>query len=180
MASGLSRPGATEERGRATLAQELSYSFSLGAARVHAAMSHQLRRERLLTQEWAEAAITLAREQGFPEWLGQGNVLQGWALAEQGQSEEGITRIRQGLATHQAVGAGLFKSYYLVLLAEAYEKAGQVEEGLAALAEALAVMDKSGERFYEAELYRLKGELLLMQARKQATGNGQQGRVTDP
>ncbi len=93
-------------------------------------------------------------------WLGQGAVLQGWALAEQGQSEEGISQIRQGLATQQAVGAGIFQSYYLVLLAEAYGKAGQAEEGLATLAEALAVVDKSGERFYEAELYRLKGELL--------------------
>ena len=144
-----------------TLAQELSHPFSLAAARVYAAMSHQLRRERALTQEWAEAGITLAREHGFPVWLGQGTVLQGWALAEQGQSEEGITQIRQGLATRQAVGAGIFQSYYLALLAEAYGKAGQAEEGLAALAEALTVVDKSGERFYEAELYRLKGQLTL-------------------
>jgi predicted ATPase len=57
--------------------------------------------------------------------------------------------------------AGHFKSYHLVLLAEVYGKAGQAEEGLAVLADALAVVDKSGERFYEAELYRLRGELLL-------------------
>jgi predicted ATPase len=133
----------------------------LANAQVHAALSHQLRRDRALTQERAEAAITLAREHGFPQWLGPGTVLRGWALAEQGQSEEGITQIRQGLATHQAVGAGIFHSYFLALLAEAYGKAGQAEDGLAALAEALTVVDKSGERFYEAELYRLKGELLL-------------------
>ena len=149
-----------------TLAQELSHPFSLAAARVLAALLHQLRRERPLTQEWAEAAITLAREQGFPGWLGQGTVLQGWALAEQGQVEEGITQIRQGLATYQAIGAGIFQSYYLALLAEAYGKAGQAEEGLAALAEALTVVDKTGERFYEAELYRLKGELTLQQESK--------------
>ena len=69
-----------------TLAQELSHPFSVAAARVFAAMLHQLRRDRPLTQEWAEAGITLAREQGFPVWLGQGTILQGWALAEQGQS----------------------------------------------------------------------------------------------
>src|SRR5439155_4778142 len=63
--------------------------------------------------------------------------------------------------THQAIGAGLFQSYYLALLAEVYGKAGQAEEGLAALAEALTVVDKTGERFYAAELYRLKGELSL-------------------
>jgi len=150
-----------------TLAQELSHPFSVAAARVFAAMSYQLRRERALTQEWAEAGITLAREHGFPAWLGPGSVLQGWALAEQGQSEEGITQIRQGLATYQAAGAGILQSYYLVLLAEAYGKAGRAEEGLAALAEALTVVDNTGERFYEAELYRLRGELTLAQSRVQ-------------
>jgi len=144
-----------------TLAQERSHSFSLAVAQVHAAISHQLRRDRALTQERAEAAITLAREHGFPQWLAPGAVLRGWALAEQSQFEEGITQIRQGLATHQAVGAGIFHSYFLALLAEAYGKAGQAEDGLATLAEALTVMDKTGERFYEAELYRLKGELSL-------------------
>ena len=63
----------------------------------------------------------------------------------------------------------MFHSYYLVLLAEAYGKAGQAEEGLATLAEALSVVDKSGERFYEAELYRLKGELLLAQGKRVET-----------
>src|SRR5262249_27301312 len=109
-----------------TLAHERSHPLSLAVAQVYAALLHQLRRDRALTQEWAEAGITLAREQGFPLGLGQGTILQGWALAEQGQSEEGISQIRQGLATHQAVGAGIFQSYFLVLLAEAYGKAGQV------------------------------------------------------
>jgi predicted ATPase len=152
-----------KSRAARTLAQERSHPFSVAGARVHAALSHQLRRERPLTQEWAEAGITLAREQGFPLWFGQGTVLQGWTLAEQGQSEEGITQIHQGLATCQAIGAGIFHSYFLALLAEAYGKARQAEEGLAALAEALTVVDTSGERFYEAELYRLKGQLTLQQ-----------------
>jgi predicted ATPase len=143
------------------LAQELPSPFSLAIARVYAALLHQFRRERALTQEWAEAGITLAREHGFPMWLGQGTVLQGWALAEQGQVEEGITQIRQGSATYQDIGASIYQSYYLVLLAEAYGKTGQTEEGLAALAEALTLVDKTRERYYEAELYRLKGELLL-------------------
>jgi predicted ATPase len=162
-----------------TLAQQLSYPFSLAAALGFAAMFHQLRRERPLTQERAETGISLGSEQGLPLWLGQGTVLRGWALAEQGQSEEGITQICQGLATCQAVGAGIWQSYHLVLLAEAYGKAGWAEEGLATLAEALTVVDKTGERFYEAELWRLKGELTLQQNREQATGNGEQGRITD-
>jgi predicted ATPase len=147
-----------------TLAQERSHTLSVAGARSYAALLHQLRRDRLLTHEWAEAAITLAREHGIPVGLGQGTVLQGWALAEQGQSEEGISQIRQGLATHQAAGIGLLHSYFLALLAEAYGKAGQAEDELATLAEALTGVDKSGERFYEAELYRLKGELTLQQS----------------
>jgi predicted ATPase len=75
--------------------------------------------------------------------------------------KRGISQIRQGLATCEAIGAGIWWSYNLVLLAAAYGKAGQAEQGLATLAEALMVVDKSGERFYEAELYRLKGELTL-------------------
>ena len=108
---------------------------------------HQLRRERHLTQEQAEAAITLASEQGFPLWLGHRDVLQGWALAEQGQSEEGISPDppRPGhLPSHRG---RVFQSYFLALLAEAYGKAGQAEEGLAVLAEALAVVDKTASGF---------------------------------
>jgi len=160
-----------------TLAQELSYPFFVAAAQVFAAMSHQLRRERLLAQECAEAAITLAREHGFPQWLGPGTVLQGWALAEQGQVEEGISQIRQGLATHEAIGAGIFHSYVLALLAEAYGKAGQAEDGLATLAEALTVVDKSGERFYEAELYRLVGELSLRMGERERGRTGEEEKI---
>ncbi len=155
-----------------TLAQELSHPFSLAAVRVLAAMTHQLRRDRALTQERAEAAMILAREHGFPQWLALGIVLQGWALAEQGQSEEGIAQIRQGLAAGQAIGVSIFQSYFLTLLAEAYGNAGQAEEGLATLAEALTVVDQSGERFYETELYRIKGELLLAQDNEKQRANG--------
>ena len=75
----------------------------------------------------------------------------------------------------------MFQPYFLVLLAEAYGKAGQAEEGLAALAEALTVVDKSGERFYEAELYRLKGELTLQEANQKSKGkNRNRSPTPDP
>jgi predicted ATPase len=144
-----------------TLARELSHPHSLAEALLFAAMLHQFRREMQTAQERAEAVITLSTEQGFPLWLALGTILRGWVLTEQGQGEEGITQMRQGLAAHRATGAELWRSYHLALLAEAYGKTGQVEEGLTALAEALAVIDKNGERHYEAELYRLKGELTL-------------------
>src|SRR6266436_1960768 len=97
---------------------------------------------------------------GYPGHPGAGRaMLRGWALAAQGQAEEGIAQIRQGLTTYQATGAELICPYWLALLAEAYGKGGQAEEGLAVLAEALAAVEKTGERWWEAELYRLKGEL---------------------
>jgi predicted ATPase len=85
----------------------------------------------------------------------------GWALAEQGQGKEGIAQIRQGLTAYRATGAEMARPYFLALLAEAYGKVGQTDEGLSLLAEALALVDKNGERYYEAELYRLYGELSL-------------------
>jgi predicted ATPase len=88
-------------------------------------------------------------------------MLRGWALAEQGQGEEGIAQIHQGLATYQAIGSELVRTYYLGMLAEAYGTVGQVEEGLRTLDEALGLVQKNSERFCEAELYRLKGELSL-------------------
>ena len=143
------------------LAQELSHPFSLAAALSLLAGTHRLRREAPAAQERAEAAVALSHEQGFALFAALGSIFQGWALAEQGQREEGIAQMRQGLAAWQATGAELGRPYYLALLAEAYGKAGQREEGLALLTEALTVINKTEERWWEAELYRLKGELLL-------------------
>jgi predicted ATPase len=112
-------------------------------------------------QARAEAALALATEQGFAVLLAQGTTLRGWALVEQGQREEGIARIGQGLTAYQATGTEAHRPPNLANLAEAYGKVGRVEEGLNALAEALAVVDRTEERYYEAELYRLKGQLTL-------------------
>lgn len=145
-----------------TLARELSHPFSLAYALYLTAVLYQYRREREATQEWAEALIALSSEQEFPFWLAAGTIMRGWALAEKGQREEGIAQMRQGLADWRATGLELVRPYFLALLAETYGKTGQAEEGLAVLAEALASACKSRERFHEAELYRLKGELLLV------------------
>ena len=146
------------------LAHELTHPFSLAFALYFAAVLHQLRQEGQAAQERLEAAITLSAEQGFSFWLASGTMVRGWALAEQGQGEERIAQMRQGLAAYRATGAETLRPYYLALLAEAYGKVVQVEEGLNTLAEALSLVDKNGERFYEAELYRLKGELTLAQS----------------
>jgi predicted ATPase len=146
-----------------TLAQELTHPFSLAFALVTAATVHQFRREVQAVQERAEALMKLCREQGFPHWLAYGTILQGWALSEQGEGAEGIAQMRQGLVARRATGAKLHLPYFLSLLAEAYGKLGQPEEGLTALFEALSIADNTGQRYWEAEPHRRKGELLLMQ-----------------
>jgi predicted ATPase len=145
------------------LAQELSHPFSLALALFYTALLHLFRREEQTVRERAEALILLSSEQGVPFWVGAGTIERGWTLAEQGEVEEGIGQIRQGLAAYQARGAELMRPYFLALLSEAGRKAGRAEEGLDVLAEALATAHKTGERFYEAELYRLKGQLTLQQ-----------------
>ena len=147
-----------------TLVRELAHPFTLAEAVASAAVFHQYRRERQVVQEQAAAAIALSAEQGFLFWLAAGTFLRGWALTEQGQDVEGIAQMRQGLGAQRATGAELVRSYFLALLAEAYGKVKQAEEGLRVLAEALAAVAKTGEHSYEAELHRLKGELLLRQA----------------
>jgi predicted ATPase/class 3 adenylate cyclase len=147
-----------------TLAQELSHPFSLAFVLSQVAILHQWRREAKATRECAEAVMTLSTEQGFSHILAMGTVLRGWALAAQGQEEEGIAQICQGFAAWQAAGQELGRPYCLALLGEAYGKVGQAEAGLSVVAEALAAMEKTGQRDYEAELHRIKGELLQRQA----------------
>jgi tetratricopeptide (TPR) repeat protein len=153
------------------LAQELSHPFGLAMALYWAARVRRLRGEGQAAQELAEALLTLSREQGFPYWLALGNFWRGRVLAEQGQEEEGIAQMQQGLAAYRATGAGHGQSVLLFRLAEAYREAGRREEGLNMLAEALVAVDQTGERCYEAELYRLRGELLLAQSSVQGLGS---------
>jgi len=144
-----------------TLTTELSHPLSRAQAVSWAAILHQHRRERQAAHERAEAAITLSSEQGFAFYLAMGTILRSWALAEQGQGEESIVQMRQGLTAYQTTGAELARSYWLSMLAEACGEIGRIEEGLTLLAEALTLVDKTGARRDEAELYRLKGELTL-------------------
>jgi predicted ATPase len=125
---------------------------------------HQYRREVRCTQEHAEATIVLATEQGFPHWMALGSILRSWALAQQGQVRDGIAQINQGLITYRATGAEIERPYALGLLADVHGTMGQPEAGLTVLTEALSLADTTGARWYESELYRLKGELLLQQS----------------
>jgi class 3 adenylate cyclase/predicted ATPase len=146
-----------------TLAQELSHPFSLVYALGSATLLHYYLREAGAVHTQAEATIALSKEHGFPFWLEVGMIRQGWALAAQGQGAEGLAQIHQGLAARRTTAEGI-RPQIAAMLAEAHGSAGQAEAGLHVLAEAFTTMVYSGERQYEAELHRLKGELLLQHA----------------
>jgi class 3 adenylate cyclase/predicted ATPase len=159
----LGYPAQAVEKMRAalTLAQQMTHPYSLAFALLHAAWTHFLRREAHSAQTRGEAAKALCLEQRFPHLLGGGLLCCGWALVEQGVLDEGMSQIQQGLAACRATGARLLMSYYPALLAEACGQAAQCEMGLKVLAEALEVVQQNQEHLYEAELYRLKGQLTL-------------------
>ena len=113
--------------------------------------------------EQAEAAVALANEQGFPLWAAMGTSLLGWALAMQGQGEAGLAQVRQGIAAYRATGAALAIPYFNALLADVSDLLGHTEDGLQALAEALTLVEQHEERWWEAEVCRLRGVLLLRQ-----------------
>ncbi|MDH3599007.1 MAG: AAA family ATPase [Candidatus Tectomicrobia bacterium] len=140
-------------------ASPLNLAFALNSS----ARFHQFVREVSLVHTQSEAVIALAIEQGFPFWSTNAAIFQGWARAVQGQGEDGIAQICQALSSRQATGAVLGETWIRALLAEAYGHIGQPETGRQVLAEAQEDMEGRGERVYEAELYRLDGDLLIMQ-----------------
>ncbi len=139
------------------------HSLSLAAALNWTGLLHQLRGEAELTYERAVAGIALAQQCGFPDWEMIGTIFRDWAAAAQSHNEAPVEQLQKMIAAWCATGAELLRPYLLGLLAEQYGKIGRIEKGLALLDEALAVVNTSAERFSEAELYRLRGELLLVQ-----------------
>jgi predicted ATPase len=161
----LGYPDQAWERSRraVALSQRLSQPSTTTLALHFAAMLHQCRREPQLVHECADAALAIAAERRFSFWRAGGTVLRGWALAREGTQASGIAQIRQGLAAWLETGSETYRTYYMALLAKALGLEGQVSEGLAVLAEAIGVVERTGERLYEAELFRLRGEFLLQQ-----------------
>jgi predicted ATPase len=150
-----------------SLAAELAYPLTLAWATNWAAWLDYYCRAWQAVQERAEATIALATDQAMPWWLAMGQVLRGWARTMQGHGAAGIAEIQQGLAAWTDTGAELVRPYYLALLAEAYGHTGQTAEALHVLEEALEVVHTHGERVWAAEIYRLKGEFLLVSQRTQ-------------
>lgn len=147
------------------LARALSSPLSLAFCQIFAAFLYQALRKPEKTKEVGEACIALCDEQAIQlerVWV---MCPYGWALMELGHIEEGIANIRSGLEAQLAIGAQVARPQFLAIFAEALWHAGRIEEGLQAVDEGIAVSNRNGERFYDAELWRLKGELLNSQAK---------------
>ena len=142
-------------------ARELNHPFSLAQTLAFGGNVYLLRREAEQVQQHAQSLIPLCHEHTFSMWLADGTMQLGWALAEHGQEAEGSSHISQGSADWRATGARVFSTYHLALQAEVLGKSGHIEQGLSCLAEALELIETTDERFYEAEVLRLRGELLL-------------------
>ena len=145
-----------------TLAQEIAHPFTLAFAEHHAAWHHIWSRSIDSALGHTESSVHLAKEQGFVFRIAFAKLLQGACWAQMGRAQEGITILTEGLAAMAATGATLHKSNHLSWLAEANLIAGESKDGLKALDEAFAHVNETGERFWEAELYRIKGVLLLL------------------
>ncbi len=145
-------------------ARALSHPFSLASAEFFSTIVRALRREPHIVRETAERVIAFSAEHGFGFWLLFAPSLRGWAMAEQGQHEEGIELMRQALFIAHEAGVDIGRSNTLCMLAEGYRNAGRLDEALDAVKQALDTADAQEELCYEPEIYRLKGELLLRKA----------------
>ena len=146
------------------LARRMAHHYTLAIALCHCALLHQFRRDVQLTEELSEELMAQSTEQGFAYWPAVATAMRGWVLAEWGQGEAGIAELRSAMAAIRAIGTVAELPWYLTLLAGAHGIVGQTAEGLDAIAEALALVASTNERFYEAEIYRVKGELLLKES----------------
>jgi predicted ATPase len=159
----LGYPDQALKRGNEALAlgQRLSHPFSVSFAGLLFGIVRQFRREARAALQHADSMMALSTEYGFTDQLAFTTNLRGWAIAEQGSPDEGILQVLQGLAASRARGAELWRPHVLCTLAYVYGKTGRIDDGLSALTEALNVADEQESRHCEAEINRLRGELLI-------------------
>jgi len=149
------------------LARELSEPHGLAHACFFAAMLHHFRREPLAAEQYVDAVLEISSERGLVLYEAMATVIKSWVMFERGQQVASIERLREGLAGLEVTGTILVRPHFLAVLAEVMAKTNEIDEALALVEQAIALVNIYGEGYYEAELYRLKGELLF----KKATGN---------
>ena len=144
-----------------TVAEGVDHPFSLALAVSFASWLDQFAHDVEATRAAAEKTLAISNEHGFAFWIGWGEVMRGWTMAEDGQHEEAIEEMKRGLVDWRAQGSELGRTYFLAMLAETYAKAGKPDEGLSALDEADQFAEATAEGYWAPETHRLRGELLL-------------------
>jgi adenylate cyclase len=147
------------------MAYKQSHLVSIASGLNIACWVYQLLRDRDAVAQHADAAVSLSTEHEFAYWGAMGAVCQGWALIAKGLLQEGIAKMNSALDAVQATGGGVMFAYFQSQLAEAYARAGHLDQGMIALTQAQTFLDKSGERWWQSELHRIKGELAIRRAR---------------
>ena len=154
------------------LARQLGTPAGMAQTMFFTAWVHQLRGDTETASTRTDQLIVLCEEQGIPMYLAAGRLLKGVLLAEEGSAEEGVALMRDGIAGHRATGTQLGASVWLgAWLAEGLLHAGMVDEALPVIAEALDFVERTGERFHEAELWRLRAEALRQHGASPGVGS---------
>src|SRR5262249_52473095 len=149
-------------------ARRLAHPSSLAGSWATGAILLSLIGDSAALDEWVDRLIEVATEQGFPHYRAEGTIYRGWGKVKNGNVAEGLSLLRSGASAYRATGAVLWVPYYIALLAGAYEIAGQIEEAATLLDEALQIVERTGERWFAAELNRHKGQLQLRQGNTKA------------
>jgi predicted ATPase len=152
-------------------ARRLAHPPSLAANLAPGARLLSLCGDNAALSEWTDELVALTNEQGFPLWRALGTIFRGWVKVKEGDVAEGISILRNGSAAYRATGAELYMPYHIALIAAACEIAGQVEEAARLLDIALQAVERTGERWFAAEMYRQKGQLLQRQGRPDSAEN---------
>ena len=147
------------------LAQACANPLTMAHVFFHTAQLHQWRQETQVAQKWTEDMIALATQCALPHWLAAGMHLQGWVLTQQGRFAEGIQHLQEGVKASRKRHAYISCQQPLALLADAYGKTGDIQQGLNVLDEGFELVAQTSGHWREAEFHRLKGELFAAQAR---------------
>ena len=155
--------GSAAVAGARRLAHPPSLALSLGIGTFPLALDG----DNLALEERATELVSVAAEHGF-FYSAVGTILRGWAMVKTGEVTEGMSLLRSGSAAYRATGQEAWMPFFVALQAAACEMAGQIEEGLTLLEEAFQIVERTGERWLEAELQRHKGQLLVRQGQTEA------------
>ena len=169
---GFPAQAAARARAACELAERLDDPFSKAYGRGWLLATLQFRRDTAQLVRQAGDLYRLSAEDGFPLWIAWATFFEGWVAGATANEAEGIALMERGLDGWRGTGTRIAEPYLLALLSEVCLRAGRIEAAGERLAEARARVQETGERWWEAELHRLEGEVLLA-----AAGDGDRAEV---